>query len=290
MSMQLITRDSSDFDVEAVLTYIAAGQKSLDTACAYLGADLDDIRSDLAMLDQPWESTVRVALNDSGEIVGTCLVEWVEETGRAEIYGPWADDLELATALLADTISQIPVSRLLLYAPAQNEIIAELAAGQGFQASEPSYTMKLEMEQYPQTQQMPDAEPTLVVRRVRPDDSSSLAEIHETEFPQSYATTHELLAPDGEYQTIVGVVDNRIVGYLAHQHGQYIDFLSVLPEYRGCGIARRLIADMLSTSTSPRLSLTADGDRSLAFWEHLGFQTVSTNISYEKQRNTSSSL
>lgn len=40
---------------------------------------------------------------------------------------------------------------------------------------------------------------------------------------------------------------------------------------------------MLSTVTYPRASLTADGDRSLAFWEYLGFELVSINIGYEKR-------
>jgi len=290
--MQIITSDSGGFNAEAVLAFITSRQESLDTACAYLGNDIDDIRGDLAMLDQPWESTVRVALDDYGEIIGACLVEWDEGTGRAEIYGPWTDDLEAATALLAETTSRIPVSRFLLYAPAENEIISELAASQGFQASEPSYSMTLELDRYIPRTSEPYSDAKTTVRRANLNDGSSLAEIHETAFPQSYATTPDLLAPDGAYQTLVSVVEAgsryRMVGYLAHQHGQYIDFISVLPEYRGCGIARRLIASMLSTATSPRVSLTADGDQSLAFWKNLGFQLVSTNISYEKRRNASS--
>ena len=276
----MIGGDAEEFDATAVLNYIIEKQQQPVTACAYLGTDAENIIGDLKILDQPWESTARVALDDSGNIIGVALIEWDTQLNRSEVYGPWASDITVALKLLSDVTAQAPVTYYVLYAPIENELMAEVAAISGYELGELSYSMELT----PGSSTQP-ANNSVLVHPAADADLNSIQELHDAEFPDTYASAEDLLDPE-EYQTLVAEMANKVVGYLTYQAGSsrvYIDFVAVAPTARRQGVARALFNTVQNIAGDKLIELTADSDDALVIWEALGFKCTDINRSYENE-------
>lgn len=272
----------TNFEPAEVLKFIADKQQSPATACAYLGTDAADIAGDLGELDQPWESTTKVVLDDNRNITGVILAEWDLDLNRAEIYGPWTDSIPIAVELLADTLADSPVQNNYLYAPVGNELITAATQRLGFLPGDLTFEME-----HARDIGLGGEIPTLsIIRNATLADTAAIETIHDAEFPDTYATAADLLDPDGRYHTVVYEKAGQVVGYLAYQLGttSYLDFIAVSPEHRGQGIGRALITALIDiVKSSPKatnLTLTADSADVVKFYESLGFQVISTNRSY----------
>src|SRR5699024_7457011 len=121
-------------------------------------------------------------------------------------------------------------------------------------------------------------------------DEPTLRELHEREFPGTYATTEQLLDPDGTYSTSVIDGERAPAGYVSWQlQGEaavYIDFLAAYPGARRKGLGQRLIAAAQEASGRSTVALTVDEHRpdARAFYAALGFTVTAATRPYRLQR------
>lgn len=277
---------SQDIDPQAVLGFIVRRQQTPETACAYLGTDPSEIRADLEGLDQHWLETVRISASADGRIHGAAVVEWDEELDRSWVHGPWVEEDALRTAgpeLLAAVTAQAPVTAHEMYADVAHDGMAWLAQHCGWRAGEANF-------EYSRTSPPPAGPQASDARAATGADEPTLRELHEREFPGTYATTEQLLDPDGTYSTSVIDGERAPVGYVSWQlQGEaavYIDFLAVHPGARRKGLGQRLIAAAQEASGRSTVALTVDEHRpdARAFYAALGFTVTAATRPYRLQR------
>ena len=225
-------------ELDAVVDLIAAEQRQPERNVIYLGEEVDGIRAELGELEPHWTTTVRVARDDAGELVGVALVEWADESGRAWVLGPWVagDDSvweRFARPLLDAVTAQLPeaiVDREMAGSLA-NERLAGLATDLGWPASETNYAYTLDADvasTFP-----PPGDDGL--RPATDDDLAAIAALHDVEFPASYFSAAQLLARAATGEQVVLVADDggSVTGYAAgqvHPDGEgYIDFVARRP-------------------------------------------------------------
>lgn len=248
-------------DPQAVLQFIVLQQQDPTSACAYLGTEPEGIRRDLEGLDQHWLETVRASVSTDGRIVGAAIIEWDEEMDRSWVYGPWVDKGSWHTespALLTAVTAQAPVGGHEMYADVAHEDLAWLAARSGWRSGEANF-------EYARTSRVPTAPRDPEIRPATSADEAAIQELHDHEFPGTYARTSELIDPDGRYSTLVIAPEGRVLGYVASQlHDEstvYLDFLAVRPEARRTGAGTRLINGAQNASGRERVALTVDENR-----------------------------
>ena len=69
-------------------------------------------------------------------------------------------------------------------------------------------------------------------------------------------------------------VDGELAGFVTARRDGYILFLAVAPEYRGEGYGERLVAAVASDHDSVSCHARATNEEALAFYRHIGFETV----------------
>jgi len=275
---------SEGFDRQAVVEFIVRQQQTADTACAYLGTEPADIRGDLEALDQHWTETVRVAVSGAGRIVGAAVIEWDESLDRSWVHGPWAEEGEwhsLSPALLAAVTAQAPVGRHEMYASVEHDGMAWLASRCGWRSGEANF-------EYVRTSSVPTGDFAPGIRRAALADEAAIRELHDQEFPGTYARAAELVSPDGPYSTLVIAREGTALGYVAFQlQGEstlYMDFIAVHPDARRAGIGVTLIDGAQQSSGRERVVLTVDEHRpeARAFYASLGFELEAATRPYRK--------
>ncbi|WP_193118520.1 GNAT family N-acetyltransferase [Brachybacterium tyrofermentans] len=273
---------SEGFDQHAVVDFIVRQQQSVGTACAYLGTEPPDIRGDLEALDQHWTETVRVAVSDTGRIIGAAVIEWDEGMDRSWVHGPWAEDDEwqsLSPALLAAVTTQAPVGHHEMYASVDHDGMAWLASHCGWRSGEANF-------EYARTSSVPKVEFAPGVRPAVLADEAAIQELHDQEFPGTYARAAELVSPDGPYSTLVIEPEGTVLGYVAFQlQGEstlYMDFIAVHQDARRAGIGVTLIDGAQQSSGRERVVLTVDEHRpeARAFYASLGFELEAATRPY----------
>ncbi|MDZ7850444.1 MAG: N-acetyltransferase [Halodesulfurarchaeum sp.] len=68
--------------------------------------------------------------------------------------------------------------------------------------------------------------------------------------------------------------DETLVGFAAARGDGYILFLGIHPDYRGRGLGERLIAAIAENSNGVSCHARVSNQNALAFYDHLGFETV----------------
>ena len=249
-----------------------------------LAEELDD-------LDVPWQETVRVALDDTGAVVGTVLLDWDDETSRSWVHGPWTRDEAAwdaaAEALLDAAIEQTPTAiedHEVSAAPA-HERMSALVASRGWTASEVTIVYVARS-----ADGWPDPPPT--VRAATEDDLDAVTAIHDLAFPGTYATARRLLT-DPERITVV-LADTRdgapVLGYASaeiHADGEgYLDFIALAPQARGQGRGAGLLGAIgragLAAAPAGSLALTVGESNApaVALYERFGFVREAELVGY----------
>lgn len=274
-------------DHDAALRLIVEMQRSAATACAYLGRDEAGVREDLENLDQDWHETLRVSRGPDGRVDGAVLIEWDTELDRSWVHGPWTRQgrwEQQAPGLLDSVIAQAPVARHEMYAAVENVQMAWLAERCGWSAGEANFEYTASLDGGPSALRTAhDA-----VRAARPEDLPRLAELHEAEFPGTYASTSDLLEHGGSYSTFVHAEGGRVLGYLSGQmqgtDTLYVDFLAVAPEARRRGVARGLLDAAALRMGARTITLTVDEHRPDAqrVYEALGFSRTAVTRPYRR--------
>jgi ribosomal protein S18 acetylase RimI-like enzyme len=294
----MLSGPAREDDLDFVVTLIVGEQARRERRCTYVGLDADGIRAELDALSPPWAETVRVVRDGGGTIVGVSVVEWDDELGRAWILGPWVagDDAAwtgAAPVLLDAAIAQLPsaVTRHELSGEVDHGLLGRLAADRGWAASEVNHALVIDEAT---VAGWLDELPAGVLREAVPADEPAIAEMHDDEFPGTYASAAQLAS--GESERIVLVVPGRdgdataLSGYAAgqvHADGEgFIDFVVVHPTARGRGVGRHLVIaltrKLLAASTTGTVALTVQDRRvpARALYEQLGFRPDAAIVAY----------
>ncbi|MGO1808909.1 MAG: GNAT family N-acetyltransferase [Micrococcaceae bacterium] len=279
---------SQDLDPHAVLEFIVRQQQSLEAACAYLGTEPSGIRADLEELDQHWLETVRVSASADGRIVGAVVIEWDEEMGRSWVHGPWVEKdawRSESPSLLAAATAQAPVGNHEMYADVGHDGMAWLAAHCGWRSGEANF-------EYVRSSRVPDGAPAPGTRPATSADEAAIQELHDREFPGTYASASELIDPDSRYSTLVIAPEGKVLGYVASRMQDestvYVDFVAVHPEARRAGVGARLINGAQQDSGRERIALTVDENRpaARAFYASTGFKLKAATRPYRRRQQS----
>lgn len=290
---------AQDRNPAGLIDLIVRHQQSPETACLYLGDDPASIRADLDELDQPWLETARIALSEAGRLLGVVVIEWDEELDRSWVHGPWVEPEawdDEAPALLEAVTAQAPVARHEMYADVRHERMARLAARCGWRPGEANAEYRLSLPApdaagadasgrrsslVPLT---PDAD--LQIGPATAEHAAALRELHDREFPGTYASAAQLLDPEGPYAVLVATRGGRMLGYVAVQErGEtelYVDFLAVDPETRRQGVGAHLLEAARRALGRSTLTLTVDEHRpaARALYQRLGFELIASTRPY----------
>jgi ribosomal protein S18 acetylase RimI-like enzyme len=284
-------------ELNDVVAFIAAQQLHPDRRVSYLGTDAAGIVAELDGLKSPWLSTARV-LRDGTRITGAVITEWDDDLGRAWIVGPWVLGvgdawMAAAVALLDAALAELPatVTRYEMCGDIANHRLADLAASQGWTASEPNHVRLADasvVAAWPGGDLQPAA-----LRAAARDDIGTIAALHDAEFPDTYASATQLVDGQLDGSRVVLVADDGhggVAGYAAgevHDDGEgFIDFVAVDPASRGTGVGRQLVVaitrQLLDRSMLGRVCLTVQDHRTPArtLYERLGFRPAGSLIAY----------
>ena len=69
-------------------------------------------------------------------------------------------------------------------------------------------------------------------------------------------------------------VDDELAGFVTTRRDGYILFLAVAPEFRGEGYGEQLVAEVARERESVSCHARATNEAALAFYRHIGFETV----------------
>ena len=129
---------------------------------------------------------------------------------------------------------------------------------------------------------------------------TTIAPLHDAEFPATYLTVERMLreAAEGERTALVAVdADERVVGYATGEvqpdGNGFIDFLAVGAAARGRGVAPALVAGLVAalqpSITSNAVHLTVQDHRTpaRALYDRLGFQQDIGIIGYRRRSSAS---
>lgn len=272
-----VTEPLAPTDRAELLAFVVAQQTSQATATAYLGDEAAGIEAELDGLDQPWLETARVVRRD-GTLTAAALAEWDTEVGRAWVHGPWVAEgpyVEVGEALVRAVAAQCPpaIVEFEFSGDVANTGTAELAAHLGWKASKVNHAYEVTADAITHWPSVDG------VRLATEADLPALGALHGAEFPNTYATTDQLLT---RHTTLVVERGGEVVGYASGQlqddgHA-YIDFMAVDAGHRGLGLARGLLGELarlLAASGNPgKVHLTVEEDRApaITLYESLGMR------------------
>ncbi len=289
-------------DHEAILDLIAAEQADRTRGIAYLGEHLVGVEAELADLEPPWASTVRIA-REGDRIIGAALAECDLEVGRAWIFGPWVSGDDEAwrrwsRPLVDAALEQLPaeIDDLELSADVANLRLAALAAELNWPPTEVNHVFVANGES---AQGWPSDD--VRVRPVRAGDATRLAPLHDLEFPRTYTTADQLISKavqggEGTWTVLVAEDDGAFLGYAAGRlqpDGEgYLDFVAVPAEARGKGLGEALVTTigrrLIDASPAGTVNLTVQDSRLAArrLYEKLGFRLEISIRGYRAARQT----
>lgn len=279
--------NSQHIDQQAVLDFIVRQQQSPETACAYLGDERSEIVSDLEGLDQHWTETVRVATTSTGQIIGAAVIEWDETLDRSWVHGPWVEKDEWRStgpALLTTVTAQAPVGNHEMYASVDHGDMAWLADHSGWRSGEANF-------EYARTSPLQAGGGADGIRPATAADERAIRDLHDQEFPGTYASAAELVDPGSLYSTAVFAPDGKVLGYVAsHVQGEstvYVDFIAVCQETRRTGVGESLIDGAQRASGRGRIALTVDEHRpqARAFYASIGFELETATRPYRRRQH-----
>ena len=286
-------------DGPEVVAFVARQQATAATRVSYVGNEAPGIAAELDGLSPPWLGTTRVVRSAGGAIVGAVVVEWDEDLGRAWVLGPWASSegaawTATASALLDAALAQPPasVTRFEMSGEVDNVRLAALAAGRGWRATEASHVLVADAAvaaAWPASVPSVSSASGWSLRPAVPGDGPTIAELHEAEFPDAYASAAQLV--DGSRTALVAeAAGGRVVGYAAgevHADGEgFVDFIAVDPAARGGGLGQALVVALsrrlLQDASLGRVCLTVQDHRrpARALYARLGFRPDGSLVAY----------
>lgn len=283
-----------DDEVEVLLDFITAQQADPATGTCYLGTRRDELRLELEALGEAWPGSAVVAGDRHGRLLGAVVAETDTELGRSWLYGPWTLDwARWARPLLEAAIAGCPpaIVRHEISADVAHVAMARLAAELGWPASVPNHVFVADAAS---PAGWPADDPR--VRPARAGDAAAVGPLHDAEFPDTYLSTAQMIAQGlaGERTTVVSESAGRVLGYASGtvqpDGSGYLDFIGVLPEARGTGVGRALLATVcrriMTAAPKGDLNLTVQHHREAAvgLYRAMGFRLETTIVGYSSPR------
>lgn len=279
---------ADDEQTEAALALIVAQQADHATSCPYVGDERDGVLAELEDLSPPWRETLRVGLREGRVVACACVDVDAEDTHRSWVHGPWAEDDRawetFAEPLLDAMIEQLPdgvTDHEICGTPANGRLVG-LGESRGWHRSPVSIA-------YVAHDDTGWPDPDDRVRRATREDLPTVARLHDAEFPGTYASAEALLADD---KRVTLVLDDGL-GYASAEvkpDGEgYLDFLAVVPEARGRGLSKVLLAAigraMIQAAPNANVNLTVKEDNApaVALYESFGFVRAIELVAYRSK-------
>jgi ribosomal protein S18 acetylase RimI-like enzyme len=258
-------RGATTADLPAIAALVAEQQRDPTRHVGYLATAEAAIAAQLLGLEPAGLDGAVVAV-EGGRLVGMLAAEWDEDPPRVWWHGPvvaggrdWqttADALEaVARRVLPATVREEE------HAPdARHTLLAAFAARHGAVAGEGSVVLG-----------RPLAEPLtfpsggledVTLRPFVARDRAAVAALHDALFPGTHTPGHRL--DEGPRRLVwVAAVAGELAGYVAAERQEedegYLDFLGVVPAFRGRGLGAALVAtacEQLRLSGCPSVHLT----------------------------------
>ena len=285
-------------DLNDIAAFIAAQQAHPARRICYVGTDAVGIVAELDGLEPSWTTTAQV-LREGTRITGVLISEWDGDLGRAWLIGPWVVGegdgwMAAAAALLDAALASMPpaVSRYEMCGDIANQRLADLAGSRGWTPTEPNHVLVADAGVVAAWQTGGDGH-TAVLRAAVQADIGGIADLHDAEFPDTYASAPQLVDGQLDGSRVVLVADDGhggVAGYAAgevHNDGEgFIDFVAVNAATRGTGVGHQLIValtrQLLDRSPLGRVCLTVQDHRTPArtLYQRLGFRPEGTVIAY----------
>jgi GNAT superfamily N-acetyltransferase len=183
--------------------------------------------------------------------------------------------VDAVLAAMPGAIADIELSATL-----ENVRLDAMAQGRGFDRSEPNYVLTLALDG--DRSEYGDDE----VTDATAEHVGWITPLHESEFPSTYASPHQLL--EGNYELLV-VPGGYAAGRVTPDGEGYIDFVAVEEAARGAGLGprlvRALVARLEQAGARKQVSLTVQEHREGArrMYAALGFQVEIVIIGYRKK-------
>lgn len=227
-------------DDDAVVAYVTAAQGDPTRHVTFVGEGEVSVRGDIHAVHD-WRAHTLVATDERGRVVGVLVVDTDAELGRCWWMGPWADDDDIARALLAAAeplVAELPTRD---FAPdARNTTQATLATSLGYQPRPPSAILALDLSTWDLDSDTPH------VHQLDAEDRDVVAALHDRLFPGTHTPGRRLVRDDA---TTILVTGEPPHGYVATQDQEdaslYIDFLGVDPGARRRGLGQDLLVATL---------------------------------------------
>lgn len=254
-----------------VVAYVVRAQADPTRHVTFVGEGEVTVRSDLAAIDG-WRDQTLVARRDDS-VVGALLVDTDDELGRCWWLGPWADDDEVARALLDAAEPLVADLRRREFAPdSRNTWLADLAAGLGYEARPASAILVRELATWVDDTDTPH------VHELDAEDRDVVAALHDRLFPGTHTPGRRLVR---DQDTLVLVAGEPPHGYVATQDQDdaslYIDFLGVDPGSRRRGLGRDLLTATIDRALArgcdrAHLTVHVTNTAARALYAALGFE------------------
>lgn len=277
-------------DMAAALAFITAEQRDPARATHDLGTDPDRVARALASTGQ-WPDNLRV-VREHGRVVGAVLTETRPREHRVVVHGPWATDeawprvaRPLLDAALAGLAEGTDVE---LSADLANERLASLAIEAGFSPGEPTheYTVTRAI-----ARDWTEGTDTTRARRATASDLDLVHDLHDSEFPATYATAAHLVEDPALFTVVVeraGTPIGYASGHVEADGSGHLDFMAVDPSARGVGDGHVLLAavvrEIFAEATLDELRLAVEARRTpaITFYSSRGFVRSATFRPYRR--------
>ncbi len=292
----IIIRPAYREDFEIIARLIADQNKQPETHCIQsdTGAEYQSIQRELMQLDLSAALCFVAAFRDD-QLIGVVGSELDEELGRGWLRGPFiaagTDDWDsAASALLQGLLARLP--------PAIHWLDSFLnianTRGNAFYLNHGFRQLRL-VHVYVAAAPKQPVDLTSPCETLTPQQAQALIALHQTVFPQTYATGQRILDKlDDDHQVFVCTQSGELLGYLyaAIEEGSgdgSVEFVGVRADARGRGIGRQLLHTALrwffEVKQVPQATLVVNDNLTNArsLYESVGFRLKYTGVQARKE-------
>lgn len=292
----IAVRPAQKQDFEIISKIIADQNRNPETHCIQsdTGNDFQSIQNEITRLDLDSGICFIVAFQDN-QLIGTLGCELDEELGRGWIRGPFvvADTNNwenVAASLLQGLQNTLPsaIHWLDSYLNIANE------RGNNFYLTHGFKKLRLAHVYVAATPENP-LELSGTCKSLHPNQAQNFSTLHESIFPQTYATGQRILDKLGDHhQVFVYTKGSEILGYLyatvEEDSGDgSVEFVGVREDARGTGIGRQLLQTALywlfEVKKVPQAILVVNDNLTNArsLYESVGFKLKYTGVHTRKE-------
>ncbi|SEM00914.1 Acetyltransferase (GNAT) family protein [Paenisporosarcina quisquiliarum] len=237
-----------------------------------------------------------VVAYSENNIIGALGFDIDEENKSAEVWGPFIknkDDYpQLANDLWQVLVDTIPfkLNEYLFFLNEKNTLVRQFIEIKNGEENGNRLILRIDRNSITEGQ-------NLHIQTYENSFHTSFSALHELAFPNTYYNSNQILSRISEDNQLFIIQDNNDVkGYVYVEavplHGEgVIEYIAVSPEYRGQGIATKLMKAALHHLFSYEeieeitLSVGANNKTAIALYKVSGFQIKHAMIAYKIQKN-----